>query len=316
MGWESIPILSVAVSVILSLLSVIILLIFIHRIVRMVQPYNIIANVAGDLRETSTRFFSVDTRNDINMREELASPEDIPASFEKTAYHVTASSPGYVEKINYREIALYAEKNDLLIRMERRPGEFVVPDDILASIWHSSYSDEHHAGKLRKLLVLGTERTVEMDIEFTIEQLLEVSARALTSEINDLFTATTCLDWLKDAFIYMLKKKERFSIYAYRERKLRLIIKPFKLSELMSYALQVCWNSAISNTALSAIMAIHILSIIGHLAVYTGEVEEQQVLKLHADAINDRCMSEKSLDEYERHRIREQYQKTIKAISR
>jgi uncharacterized membrane protein len=44
---------------------------------------------------------------------------------------------------------------------------------------------------------VGTQRTAEQDVEFAVDQLVEVAVRAMSPAINDPFTAIACLDWLR-----------------------------------------------------------------------------------------------------------------------
>jgi len=115
--------------------------------------------------------------------------------------------------------------------------------------------------------------------------------------------------------MHLLREPKRFSNYLYRVDKLRLIIKPFRASELMSYALQVCWNSVRNNEALTAIIAEYMLKVITRLAGYAGTGEDLQVLQMHAEAISRSTASDNSMEEYERTRIQERYQEAVRAFT-
>ena len=311
----AVPRLSILIAILLSLASVIVLIFFIHRIARNIQPYNIVINVVDDLRKTSERFFSPPRDKDLTRRSGLASQGDIPPSFEQEGGWITARRAGYIEEINYRELALLADRFGLLIRLERRPGEFLITGDTLALAWPGGRLSVRILERIERLLIMGSERTLEMDIEFPIEQLLEVATRSLTEDVNDVFTARTCLNWLEDSFVHILQDSRRMANYYYRGDRLRLIIKPFRPAELMDEALQVFWNSARNNKALTAIMSVYLLKIIARLAGYAVTEDDRQVLRKHAEVIYSAAYGDDSLEDYERQRVREQYQKVIRAFS-
>jgi uncharacterized membrane protein len=309
---EAVPRLSILIAILLSLASVVILILFIHEIARMIQPYNIIADVAAELHRISDRFFHPTGEKGITRREE---PGDMPEPFETNAGQVPANRPGYIEEINYRDLALLAERYNLVIRIERRPGEFVLAGDALALARPEANLSSRARKDLARLFILGNERTVEMDIEFPIEQILETAAKSLTEDVNDVFTARTCVNWLEDFFVQLLREPKRRAKYIYRGDKLRLISKPFTAAELISEAFQVLWNCSKSNKALTAIMAVYLLKVIVRLTDYTGADEERRVLEMHAEAINRITAEENTLEDYEREEIGGWYQEAERALT-
>jgi uncharacterized membrane protein len=50
--------------------------------------------------------------------------------------------------------------------------------------------------KLEDTFILGKERTEQQDVEFPIEQLVEIALRAISPAVNDPFTAIRCIDRL------------------------------------------------------------------------------------------------------------------------
>ena len=45
--------------------------------------------------------------------------------------------------------------------------------------------------------VTGPHRTLNQDVAFGVDQLVEIAIRALSPAVNDTFTALTCIDWLR-----------------------------------------------------------------------------------------------------------------------
>jgi uncharacterized membrane protein len=84
-----------------------------------------------------------------------------------------------------------AIENHLLIRLYVRPGDYVCQNTVLMSVWEEQDASTHKLDCLRESFALGDQRTENQNVLFLIEQLTEVIARALSSGINDPYTAIT-----------------------------------------------------------------------------------------------------------------------------
>ena len=84
---------------------------------------------------------------------------------------------------------------------------------------------------------VGNQRTPTQDVEYAINQLVEVAVRAMSPAINDPFTAMTCLDYLADG-LSLTSVPVRTSPNFYDQHgKLRLIFEPANLVELLGRGL-------------------------------------------------------------------------------
>jgi uncharacterized membrane protein len=100
--------------------------------------------------------------------------------------------------LGYDELVRTATANGAVIRLEHRPGHFVVRGRPLAIVSPRSAAPAI-AGTLERGHVVGPHRTLQQDVQFAIDQLVEIAIRALSPAVNDTFTALTCVDWLGDA---------------------------------------------------------------------------------------------------------------------
>ena len=65
-------------------------------------------------------------------------------------------------------------------------------------MWPPEAAD-HVAQYLERAHATGSHRTLNQDVAFGIDQLVEIAIRALSPAVNDTFTAMTCVDWLGDS---------------------------------------------------------------------------------------------------------------------
>ncbi|MBT0671167.1 DUF2254 domain-containing protein [Novosphingobium profundi] len=108
---------------------------------------------------------------------------------------VRACATGYVRVIELAALCELAEREGLLVTLAVRTGDFVYPGVVLAET-DARQLDEDLACALRDCLALGASRTAEQDIEFSIDELVEIALRALSPAINDPFTAITAVHWV------------------------------------------------------------------------------------------------------------------------
>lgn len=114
------------------------------------------------------------------------SPEGIP---------VLADRAGYVQLIAFDSLVRLARKSQGRIALSVRTGDFVHPGMALAEVCDAGLTDDL-VEDLRDKFTLGATRTPDQDLQFLIDELVEIGLRALSPGINDPFTAITALHWL------------------------------------------------------------------------------------------------------------------------
>lgn len=208
-----VPHLSVSVGVLLAILSVAVLIYFVHHVAESIHVTHIIESVGRDADEAVGRLFP----KEIGEKEGEGQP---PTS---DAVSVRSRSVGYVESVDAEALLSLAQRHGLTIRVEARPGEYVMPDGPLLSVWPAAGG---HEPALRRAFSIGRQRTTLQDAEFCFLQLSEVAVRALSPGINDPFTAMQCLDRITAAMC-LLAPRHWPSACRYDEQgALRLIAKP------------------------------------------------------------------------------------------
>jgi uncharacterized membrane protein len=161
---------------------------------------------------------------------------DLPEDFSDRAVTIRSQRAGYVQVVNDARLVALAAKHDLLIRVQSRPGDFVVDDGELLHVLGRAADDAHVAKQLVGTFLLGMRRTDSQDVISLVQQLVEVAARAISPGINDPFTAITCIDWLTAAFS-RLAAEDTPSAYRYDGGgTLRLVFEPATFEEFMDAA--------------------------------------------------------------------------------
>jgi uncharacterized membrane protein len=232
-GGDFVPQLSISGAVLLTLASVAVLIFFLHHAAMSVQAPQIIANVSGELQRSIDTMFPDELGKPASCDDVLADRE-ISTKFNSDARPVFAKSDGYVQAINNERLLEIATKEELIVEVLRRPGQFTVAGVALARYWPGGDSELDE--QVRGSFILGPRQTSEQDVEFVVNQLVEVAVRALSPGINDPFTAFNCLDHLGAALSRLAGRRIPTSYRRDDKGKLRVIARPVTLPELAENA--------------------------------------------------------------------------------
>jgi uncharacterized membrane protein len=298
-----VPYLSVTVGLVLALVSLVVLIYFIHHMALSMQAPYVIGEVAKDLLNSIDRLFSVQSDGTPPLPE--TDEKRLFQDLDEEATPLYSDASGYIQAIDEDELAKLACNYEIVIKLPNRPGHFLAEGDRLALI-QSGNRIEKIEKEVRKLIIIGKQRTPTQDIEFGIEQLVEVAERSLSSSLNASFTALACIDWL-GAAILKLSKKDFPSPYRYDGNgKLRLYFEhPLTLDGVIDTAFNQIRQSAHDNVA----VRIRLLEKITLLLEEIEDERAKQTLERHARIIqhdhSDRWLAKEDQDDIQR-----RYQKT------
>jgi uncharacterized membrane protein len=188
-----VPYLAVTIGIALALASLAVLIFFIHHIAQSIQTENLIATVGLDLRRAFVTLFPQEIGESHRPELSLA-----PDHWER-GHEIFSRETGYVQRIDDEALLRFTTEHDLQIKLVRRPGDFVSHRGLLMSVRPAERVTEAIEDDLRACVSLGTRRTPHQDPRYSLQQLVEIAAHALSPGINEPFTALGCLDWIGSA---------------------------------------------------------------------------------------------------------------------
>jgi uncharacterized membrane protein len=307
-GYEQfVPQLAVTVGILLAIISIGVLIYFIHHASTIIQASNVIQNVSADLHSAIERLFPQKIgHGEPELRQTVT---EIPASFEEEAVPIRANSTGYLQAIDDEELMKIACKYNLLVHLQTRPGKFVVQGSGLILAFPGEKVHQKLTKQINNAFILGKERTEQQDVEFPINQLVEIALRAISPAVNDPFTAIRCIDQLSAGLCHIVQRNFP-SPYRYdNNNRLRVITESVKFAGLMDAAFNQIRQYGRSDVALT----IRLLEAIGLIATYTKNSKYQAVLRHHADMILQDSREELS-QEQDRQDVEERYYQVIKNL--
>ncbi len=275
-----VPHFSVSTAVLLTIASLGLLIFFIHHASVSIHVQNVIASVEKELNTAIERLFP-EKKSEYDFEYHLRNKDDVPDNFDQDAFQVLAKQSGYLQTVNYQGLIRLACQQNLLLRLERRPGDFIAPGSVLLKIWPRERFDEQESEQVHQAFKVGARRTRLQDVEFAVDQLVELAVRALSPGINDPFTAMACIDRL-GAALAQLAGRRIPSGYRYdQENILRLIADPVTFEGLVESA----FNQIRQHGRSSVVVTLRLLETIALIAGQARSQTRQEALLEQAEMI-------------------------------
>ncbi|PSN12800.1 DUF2254 domain-containing protein [filamentous cyanobacterium CCT1] len=274
-----VPHLSVTVGVVLAMVSIAVLIYFIHHASTIIQASHVIVDVSHDLEQVTNRLFPETLGRDLDQQDEGA--KDVPTDFEAAAQPVRSEKTGYLQAIENETLMQVACDEDLVLRVQAFPGAFVMTDSPLVMVYPADRITPDIAKQINRAFVMGRELTKQQNVAFPIEQLVEIALRALSPAVNDPFTAIRCIDRLADG-LARLAGRELPSPYRYDQaHHLRVIAAPVKFETLADTA----FSQIRQYGSADSVVVSRLLAAIAAIAPFTRHSKQRYILQQHLEAI-------------------------------
>lgn len=265
---------AVAVASFLALISVLALLAFIQGVATLIVADEVVRRVRSELDSVVAKL------PDLGAAVSEASAT-LPANFDDLATGIPLPREGYVQSVQFEEILLWAAKHDVVVRLDFRPGDFVVDGDRKVLV-HPSPSDMERVRRdVDRFIVSGQARTPTQDIEFAIRHLVEIAVRALSPGINDPFTAIVVIDRLRGGLSRLCNKELPPEVLRDRSGTVRLV----RRVTTFAGTLDAAFNQIRQAGAAKPAILIHMLEAIGAIAAHTRTEEQRTALARHASLL-------------------------------
>ena len=178
-----VPQLSLLVAFALMGLSVAVLVYFLNHIPASIRVNSVLRGIGARLLADIAERFP-----DQNTGERAGSaPEGSP---------IAAQGTGYIQAIAFARLERIAQREKGKLKLAVRTGDFVHPGVTIAFWADMDLVEDCPDDEVRDCFTLGSMRTPNQDMQFLIDELVEIALRALSPGTNDPFTAVTAVHWL------------------------------------------------------------------------------------------------------------------------
>jgi uncharacterized membrane protein len=316
-GGAAAPHLSVLLAVMLSVLSIAMLIVFIHHVAILIQAPHVVAAMARDLDDAIARLFPEEIGDAVrDEQHQNGDRRDQAGRLGENYLVVRSTRDGYIQAIDEDGLMQLARERDLVFRLRCRPGNFIAIGSPLADVWRCGdpSARESNTGDLTATLnetvIVGIQRTPRQDVECAIEELVEIAVRALSPGINDPFTAMNCIDRLGAALGRFAERKLPAAYCCDEEGRLRIIVGTVSFAN----ALDASFDQIRQYGHNSVAVTIRLLEALASVAEHVQRDEDRAVVKLHAEMVSRH--TESFSEEHDKRQMVERFQKVHRLLIR
>jgi uncharacterized membrane protein len=269
--------LSVAVAIIGGIAALVGLVLFVHSVAKAVHVDTTVARVANFLRKSIA-----------HAEEEAPDGAGLEPPPVDKAQPVIATRSGYVQTIDRHELARRAKRHGIIVVLSVRPGDFVVVGtEVMRLVGASDLAEADRDGLLPSI-VIGAFRTDEDDPRFSLQLLVEIALRALSSGINDVYTAVACADHLAGILASLAGRDITPAVVRDREGKPRVFSAELNFQDLADAVFHPLRQSG----AQDPVMTITLLRRLADIITVVRDETARDVLKKHTHLIAQEALDE------------------------
>jgi uncharacterized membrane protein len=284
-----IPSISILLALLAAVANIVLLIIFIHHIAISIQADHVISDISNSL-STSLKLLFPEFIGEES--EETKSPDVKTAkSFYEFNHPIRSKKSGYLQYIDSEALIKFAKENELLIELNYRPGDYLVENMDIGVLHTNSTVEEEDIKKVLSQFIIGNTRTHQQDVEHTINQMVEIAARALSTGVNDPYTAIACIDNLSSSLCYMTKVKFPSKYRLDNDGQLRVI------ADVLSFEgmLDAAYNQIRQFAKRSPSVVIRLMEALTTIDKIAKNPSHKEALRKHATMVLN--MAESAFDE-------------------
>jgi len=296
-----VPSLAVAFGLLLALVSIGMLIFFIHHIASSIQAANVIGGAAQETEKTFDKLFPKELGKAATPAEEA----DLTAGPALRWVPIAAHESGYIQGIDEEALLAFAQETNGVVRMEYAIGSYVTKGAVLVSAAGyevgNALPDKDVAQRLNDCYSLGNQRTLDQDAGFGLRQLVDIALKALSPGINDTSTAVMAIDRL-GSLLVLLAGRDLGSPVRAEGGQVRVIARRPDFASYLATAFDQVRTNAMADEAIyiRLLVALHTVAQRTRRPDYHRAIIQQADLALAA--------AEKNITaEYELGQIRQRY---------
>jgi uncharacterized membrane protein len=199
-GEAFVPHLAVNTAIVLAVANVVAMVYFIHHISDSIQIATLSSGVREELLAVVDRMYPETSGAHPSQAEGLPTP--VPA--DGTTLH--GERHGYVQSVEHDDLVALAHRADLVAVLHIRPGQYVLPGTPVLTLCPGVRVTESTERSALSAIQIANARSPHQDIDFSVQQLIELAVRALSPGTNDPVTAINALDDLSSGLARLVAR--------------------------------------------------------------------------------------------------------------
>lgn len=204
-GYTFIPSISILFAIVAAIANIVLLIIFIHRIAVSIQADKVISDISDLISKRVATLFPEKMEAEPTPTSAFQ-VEAIISAYQKTL-SLRSPQSGYLQYVDTEASLAIVTSHDSLFQLYHRPGSFLVKGQEMGVLYLNEDWEEESIQRLLNQFVFGKTKASQQDLEFSIHQMVEIAARALSPGVNDPYTAIACIDNLTATMCYLAEAK-------------------------------------------------------------------------------------------------------------
>lgn len=198
---DKVPQFSVALAVVFTLACIIILFWFAQQLGISLRPVSILQSVGEATRHVVEGVYPqkyiADVSKRRNWRDEVKGLDSRVVEYR--------SNSGVLLAIDTQRLVIAATQAKCVVQLIPQVGDFLPKDEPLFRIYPATAPIHEH--ELQQSVIVGSERTLELDPMFGFRIMVDIAARALSPAINDPTTAVMAIDQIHRLLRYVGERR-------------------------------------------------------------------------------------------------------------
>ncbi|MEM7506874.1 MAG: DUF2254 family protein [Pseudomonadota bacterium] len=223
-------VLAVAVASVLAIVTLIAVVVFSHRMTRVMRAEDMVSRL-GDQFMTAVR------REVPSTGADTTETVSALASALKDGAPVAATGTGYLGTVDYAALVDLAASRNLLIEVLIRENSFVLQGEVVARLAGAHGEADAHADAITRALNLTDRRSIGATPRYEGSSLCEAALKALSPGINDPATARSCVNRLFQGAVFMAEARSPVRHISDADDVARVLRQPYDLQTLIGEAL-------------------------------------------------------------------------------
>lgn len=277
--YSFIPSISILFAILAAMANIILLIVFIHKIAVSIQADRVISDISTLISKQVQTLFPE------KMGEELKDDADFDPKFAMSAYQkrisITAEKSGYIQYIDSEYLLDFVSKQHSLVQLHNRAGSFLVRGAEVGVLFTNADWDDETLERINDQFVVGRTKTSQQDLEFSIHQMVEIAARALSPGVNDPYTAITCIDNLTSTMCYLAEAQFPSTYRFDKDGNLRVIADVFDFEGVLDAAFNQIRQFSEGSTA----VIIRLVEALGVILTFTKKESQKKAVIKHVEMV-------------------------------
>lgn len=293
----AVPSISVTLCLILTLVSIVMLTLFLAHLAKQLRVETMMRNVHRETKRTIELVHA--TSED--------GPTEVPDDIRPETFHtVEAAHSGFLVSTSRSRVVALATDLDLIVEEEFSVGSSVIAGVPIVSWWPRSgvvpedFDTESFDRVIRSAYSTGYERTSSQDIGFGLRQLVDITIRALSPSVNDPTTAVHALSHISAVLSLIADLPSQPAALLDDDGNVRLIVRPHRFDPLLHLAIDQPRRYGSTDPDVVA----RLFLMLREVAINTDKAHHQDSIRLQLGRL-ETSVADAGYDDRDRERFRE-----------